>query len=264
MIVVAILSIGCSTTNASDRSDFESAARQFRIRAYQKHRTNRDEYDRQIEQSRQLLQRVEDGELSVTKAIRWLRGVGATAAVQTPTRLDRPIRQPMQSKRPFDQAGSMKGSSTELEGSSQNNRVAVSEPLVTRETSTRHVSIDLDVLAARIESTNLELETIDAQLHPDAQRLFPDELAALADDLERAMRQHELSQTYVDVLSFPQRARVPAISPVEPVVASLSQQLFDAQIQVHRRKAAIGKDDDFKDIETLRILAHRIRSWQNH
>ena len=268
-IAFVAIAMVLNSANAGEQSELDSAARQFRIRAYDRYRTNRAEYDRQIEKAEQLLRRLKGGEISHSEALRWLRGASQT--VRNPQHTSRPTG-PTVPRHPTEPIDSRPLSIIRRSPSSHASRPAelesstrISLPNTTEtnsaHTATRHISINLDVLSARIESCNLELETIEAQLHPDARPLFPDELSALADELESAINQQEFSRTYLDVLSADEQARVPKPASVEPIVASFSRRLFDAQIRAHQERSGDGTIDD--DIETLRDLARRIRKWQN-
>ena len=276
LLCVAIAGMGCSVHAA--QVDLESAARQFRIRTYQQFRTNRDEYDRRIHESVLLQRQVRGGKVSPSDAIQRLIDARSPLhpkpvadRAQTPTQPDRVSLEPP-SVAPIPsgvlQLSPSQGvvtkqvppthSSTTSTDVTNTRTNAVSTP-------NPRTEVDLGVLSAKIESTNLLLETIDAQLHRDA-RLFPDELVAIADELESARQSHELSRTYLRLLPADQMGRTPELVPVEPIVDSFSRLLFKAQLRAHKLLADAGTPnlDHEKDIQTLRDLAHRVRTWQNH
>ncbi len=265
-IAFVAIAMVLNSANAGEPSDLDSAARQFRIRAYDRYRMNRVEYDRQIDKAEQLLRRLKRGEISRTDAIHWLRGdirISQQVVRPSQTRAHLQSTEPIEVRPPTIPGrtpSSLASRPYELESSTHTIPPKTTERS-SAHVSTRHISINLDVLSARIESCNLELETIEAQLHPDARPLFPDELSALADELENAINQQEFSRSYIGVLSDDEQARIPRLASVEPIVASFSRRLFDAQIRAHRQKSGAGTVDD--DVKTLRDLARRIRKWQN-
>ena len=81
-IAFVAIAMVLNSASAGEQSELDSAARQFRIRAYNRYRTNRVEYDRNIEKADQLLRRLKGGEISHAEAVRWLRGASQTVRVQ--------------------------------------------------------------------------------------------------------------------------------------------------------------------------------------
>ena len=276
LLCVAIAGMGCSVHAA--QVDLESAARQFRIRTYQQFRTNRDEYDRLIRESVLLQRQVRNGKVSASDAIQRLMNVRSplhpmphATRTQTPSRPDRgslelnqAVPSPTGSLQHLPPQGEVTKQAPPTHSSTPSTDVTTTETNAVSTPSSR-TEVDLSVLSAKIESTNLQLETIDAQLHRNA-RLFPDELVAIADELDLARQSHELSRTYIRLLPADQIERIPELVPVEPIVDSFSRLLFKSQIRAHKRLAdAVTPNlDHEKDIQTLRDLAHRVRTWQNH
>jgi hypothetical protein len=125
------------------------------------------------------------------------------------------------------------------------------------------VSVNLAVLAARIESINLTLETIEAQLNRDAQRLFPDEFKALVAELEEALNRQEMSETYLNLLSDDQRRMVAEVVSPKPILALFVRRLFEAQIVAHERLSTSGLPEDKKTLGILQELTQKVKQWQN-
>lgn len=270
-------------------SEIESAVRAYRIRTYNAHRLDRQRYDQLIEQSDKLLRRHNDGELSGQELLNWLRPTKPRSPVRMPPV---EVESPLVHRRPIDPESSRGTALTKppavsprIEPDSPPTSQPITSPPPTivgsdstlplpspqankpatqTVSSKTKVSVNTTVLSARIESTNLRLETIEAQLNRDAQRLFPDELEALVFELEELIDRQDMSATYFEILSDAERSSVASLVSPRPIITLLVRRLFEAQIVAHERASASGLPEDRTTLDLLQDLTQKVKSWQNH
>ncbi|MCA9212959.1 MAG: hypothetical protein KDB27_07840 [Planctomycetales bacterium] len=267
IILLTILFVQADGLSFAPRvsDDLDSAARQYRIRTYDRLRSNRDSYDQQIGRLEKLLSDVARGRVKKQDAVRKLDtdlqvATPKATAGQRPKPVKRSVVAKHQPERLTDPIV------IEQVTNGQPSFVAAfqrpPDPFIDEDIS--NATVNVAVLTAQIESTNLKLETIEGLLHPQSSpRLFPDELIAMADELEQARQRQEVSKIYLDLLSPAARQQIPELVNVKPIVSLLARRLFDAQIHAHERLASSPNEQHTHDVELLQQLSRRIRQWQN-
>jgi hypothetical protein len=122
--------------------------------------------------------------------------------------------------------------------------------------SNHNFAIDLQLLSARVRAFNLRLQDVESRLAEPGE-LNSTELSEMVEELEGLLADHRTYLMYWNLLSSGERSRVASCQPVDSVVATMARRLQESE-------HAAQTDQNQTEIDHLRTLSRRIKSWQTN